>query len=208
MFGVFLFLTYYLQQTLGYSPLKTGLAFVPMTAALVITSAVTSTRVLPRTGPRPLFAAGMALAAVGLVLLAQLGVHASYATHVLPGLILAGAGIGFVFPPATNIATLGVNPADAGAASAMANTAPQVGGSIGTALLSTLAASATSSYLTGTHASANLVARAAVHGYTTAFWWSAGIFAAGALITALLVRGKIRDPAPATQPNAQPLGAV
>jgi hypothetical protein len=128
MFGVFLFLTYYLQQTLGYSPLKTGLAFVPMTAALVITSAVTSTRVLPRTGPRPLFAAGMALAAVGLVLLAQLGLHASYATQVLPGLILAGAGIGIVFPPATNIATLGVNAADAGAASAMANAAPQVGG--------------------------------------------------------------------------------
>jgi EmrB/QacA subfamily drug resistance transporter len=208
MFGVFLFLTYYLQQTLGYSPLKTGLAFVPMTAALVITSAVTSTRVLPRTGPRPLFAAGMALAAVGLAFLAQLGVHSSYATQILPGLILAGAGIGIVYPPATNIATLGVNAADAGAASAMANTAPQVGGSIGTALLSTLAASATSSYLTGTQASANLVAGAAVHGYTTAFWWSAGIFAAGALITGLLVRGKIPDPAPATQPNAQPLGAA
>ncbi|HWD84700.1 MAG TPA: MFS transporter [Solirubrobacteraceae bacterium] len=208
MFGVFLFLTYYLQRTLGYSPLKTGLAFVPMTAALVIMSAVTSTRVLPRTGPRPLFATGMALAAVGLVLLAQLGVHSSYATQILPGLILAGAGIGMVYPPATNIATLGVNAPDAGAASAMANTAPQVGGSIGTALLSTLAASATSSYLTGTQASANLVAHAAVHGYTTAFWWSAGIFAAGALVTGLLVRGKLREPAPGTQPNAQPLGAV
>jgi Major Facilitator Superfamily len=208
MFGVFLFLTYYLQQNLGYSPLKTGLAFLPLTGALVITSAVTSTRVLPRTGPRPLFAAGMALAAVGLALLAQLGMNSSYATQVLPGLILVGAGLGLVFPPATNIATLGVNAADAGAASAMANTAPQVGGSIGTALLSTLAASATSSYLTGTHASANLVARAAVHGYTTAFWWSAGIFAAGALTTGLLVRGKTPDPAPGTQPNVQPLGAV
>ncbi|MEA2213269.1 MAG: hypothetical protein QOF83_3217 [Solirubrobacteraceae bacterium] len=208
MFGVFLFLTYYLQQTLGYSPLKTGVAFVPMTAALVITSAVTSTRVLPRTGPRPLFTAGMALAAVGLVLLAQLGVHSSYATQVLPGLILAGAGIGMVYPPATNIATLGVDAADAGAASAMANTAPQVGGSIGTALLSTLAASATSSYVAGTQASANLGARAAVHGYTTAFWWSAGIFAAGALITGLLVRGRLRGLAPGTQPNAEPLGAV
>ena len=106
MFGVFLFLTYYLQQTLGYSPLKTGLAFLPLTGALVITSGVASTRVLPRTGPRPLFAAGMALAAVGLALLAQLGVHASYATQVLPGLILVGAGLGLVFPPATNIATL------------------------------------------------------------------------------------------------------
>ncbi|HWE10752.1 MAG TPA: MFS transporter [Solirubrobacteraceae bacterium] len=208
MFGVFLFLTFYLQQTLGYSPLKTGLAFLPLTAALVITSAVTSTRVLPRTGPRPLFAAGMALAAIGLALLAQLGVHVSYATQVLPGLILVGAGLGLVFPPATNIATLGVKAADSGAASALANTAPQIGGSIGTALLSTLAASATSSYLPGTRASANLVARAAVHGYTTAFWWSAAIFAAGALITGLLVRGKLRDPAPGAQPEAQPLGAA
>jgi MFS family permease len=208
MFGVFLFLTYYLQQTLGYSPLKTGLAFLPLTGALVITSGVASTRVLPRTGPRPLFAAGMALAALGLALLAQLGVHASYATQVLPGLTLVGAGLGLVFPPATNIATSGVNATDAGVASALVNTAPQIGGSIGTALLSTLAASATSSYLAGTHANANLVARAAVHGYTTAFWWSAGIFAAGALITGLLVRGKLREPAPRAQPQAQPLGAV
>jgi EmrB/QacA subfamily drug resistance transporter len=208
MFGVFLFLTYYLQQTLGYSPLKTGLAFLPLTGALVITAGVASTRVLPRTGPRPLFAVGMALAAVGLALLAQLGVHASYATQVLPGLILVGAGIGLVFPPATNIATEGVKAADAGVASALVNTTPQVGGSIGTALLSTLAASATSSYHAGTHASANLAARAAVHGYTTAFWWSAGIFAAGALITGLLVRGNLREPAPRAQPAAQRLGAV
>jgi EmrB/QacA subfamily drug resistance transporter len=207
MFGVFLFLTYYLQQNLGYSPLKTGFAFLPMTGALVITAGI-SARVLPRSGPRPLFAVGMALAAVGLVLLAQLGLHASYATEVLPGLILVGAGIGLVFPPATNIATSGVNAADAGVASALVNTAPQVGGSIGTALLSTFAASATSSYLAGTHATATVVARAAVHGYTTAFWWSAGIFAAGALITGLLVRGKLREPAPRAQPEAQPLGAV
>jgi EmrB/QacA subfamily drug resistance transporter len=207
MFGVFLFLTYYLQQNLGYSPLKTGFAFLPMTGALVITAGI-SARVLPRSGPRPLFVVGMALAAVGLVLLAQLGLHASYATEVLPGLILVGAGIGLVFPPATNIATSGVNAADAGVASALVNTAPQVGGSIGTALLSTFAASATSSYLAGTHATATVVARAAVHGYTTAFWWSAGIFAAGALTTGLLVRGKLRQPAARAQPEAQPLGAV
>jgi EmrB/QacA subfamily drug resistance transporter len=208
MFGVFLFLTYYLQQTLGYTPLKTGLAFLPLTGALVITSSLASTRVLPRTGPRPLFAVGMALAAIGLALLAQLGVNASYATQVLPGLTLVGAGLGLVFPPATNIATSRVNAADAGVASALVNTAPQIGGSIGTALLSTLAASATSSYLAGKPPTTNLLTHAAVHGYTTAFWWSAGIFAAGALTTGLLVRGKVRDPAPNTQTNAQPLGAI
>src|SRR5207248_4841241 len=103
---VFLFLTYYLQQTLGYSPIQTGVAFLPMTGALVITAGL-STRMMPRTGPRPIVAAGMVLAAIGLGLLAQLGVHASYATQVLPGLLIVGAGIGLVFPPATDMATLG-----------------------------------------------------------------------------------------------------
>src|ERR1700730_6089072 len=109
----------------------------------------------------------MALAAVGLALLAQLGVHSSYATQVLPGLILVGAGLGLVFPPATNIATSGVNAADAGVASALVNTAPQIGGSIGTALLSTLAATATSSYLGGNQPTDSLPQPAAGHRHTT-----------------------------------------
>ena len=206
MFGVFLFLTYYLQQTLGYSPLKTGVAFLPLTAALVITAGL-STRMMPRTGPRPVVAAGMVLSAVGLVLLAQLGVHASYATQVLPGLTIMGAGIGLVFPPATNLATFGVDAADAGVASALVNTTTQVGGSLGTALLSTLAATAAGSVVAGRQPSTALLAHAAVHGYTTAFWWAAGIFAVGALLTALLLRGNARPVNVAIEPEVQPAAA-
>jgi MFS family permease len=206
MFGVFLFLTYYLQLTLGYSPLKTGVAFLPLTAALVITAGL-STRVMPRVGARPIVAAGMVLTAAGLVLLAQLSVHATYATQVLPGLTVMGAGIGLVFPPATNLATFGVDAADAGVASALVNTTTQVGGSLGTALLSTLAATAASSFVVGKQPTANLLANAAVHGYTTAFWWAAGIFAVGALLTALLLRGNARPLQAGIEPEIQPAGA-
>jgi EmrB/QacA subfamily drug resistance transporter len=207
MFGVFLFLTYYLQQTLGYSPIQTGVAFLPMTGALVITAGL-STRMMPRTGPRPIVVAGMVLAAIGLVLLAQLGVHASYAAQVLPGLIIVGAGIGLVFPPATDMATLGVDATDAGVASALVNTTTQVGGSLGTALLSTLAATAASTYLAAQQPTTNLLTHAAVHGYTTAFWWAAGIFAVGALLTGLLLRGRTRQVATVASAEVQAMSAA
>jgi EmrB/QacA subfamily drug resistance transporter len=198
--GTFLFLTFYMQETLGYSPIESGLAFIPMAGGLVATAAITTSRVLPRTGPRPLVAPGMLISAVGLILLAQLGTDASYLTDLLPGELIAGAGLGLVLAPAMNIATLGVRAEDAGVASAMVNTMQQIGGSIGTALLSTLAASAASGYAAANQASTDVLVEAAVHGYTTAFWWAAGIFATGALISALLLRG----PAPQLEPGAEP----
>jgi EmrB/QacA subfamily drug resistance transporter len=198
--GVFLFLTFYMQETLGYTPIESGLAFIPMAGGLVVSAAITTSRVLPRTGPRPLVAPGMLISAVGLILFTQLGTDASYVIDLLPGEIIAGAGLGLVLAPAMNIATLGVKAEDAGVASAMVNTMQQIGGSIGTALLSTLAASAASGYAVANQASTNALAEAAVHGYTTAFWWAAGIFAAGALISALLLRG----PAPQLEQGAEP----
>ena len=144
--------------------------------------------------------AGMALAASGSVVLAQLGVHSSYAAHVLPALILLGLGLGLVMAPALNTATLGVRPADAGVASAMVNTMQQVGGSLGTALLSTLSASATAGYLAGEPPRAALVEQATVHGYTTAFWCSAAIFAAGAIVCAVVVRSGRPQSAAVTSP--------
>jgi EmrB/QacA subfamily drug resistance transporter len=201
MFGVFLFLTYYLQQTLGFSPIKTGLAFLPMIGMVMVTATTATTRLLPRTGPRPLLTVGMVLSAAGMVLLAQLGVDSTYAAHVLPGLLVSGAGLGLVMAPAMNTATLGVDAADAGVASATVNTMQQIGGSMGTALLSTLASSAAASYLTSKPPDASLAAQAAVHGYTTAFWWSAGIFAVGAIVCGLLLRGG----APRYEPSAEPL---
>lgn len=200
MFGVFLFLTYYLQQTLGYSPVETGLAFLPMIGALILTSTVTSTAVLPRVGPRPLVTAGMLLAAAGMVLLTQVGVDSTYAAHVLPGLIVMGLGLGLAMATAMGTATLGVRPGDAGVASATVNTMQQVGGSIGTALLSTVAASATSGYAAAHTTATDATAQATVHGYTTAFWWAAAIFAAGAIVCGLLIRPGVAEVDPAAEP--------
>ena len=200
MFGVFLFLTYYLQQTLGFSPILTGLAFLPMMATVMATATTTTSLVLPRTGPRPLVTTGMLLASGAMILLTQIGVDSSYATHVLPALLLMGVGLGLTMAPAMATATLGVGPGDAGVASAMVNTSQQVGGSVGTALLSTLAASATASFAAARHPSPDVLAQAAVHGYTTAFWWSATIFAAGAVISALLLRSGVPEIDPAAEP--------
>jgi EmrB/QacA subfamily drug resistance transporter len=187
MFGVFLFLTYYLQQTLAFSPLETGLAFLPLMAVLMPTAAIGQTRLVPRFGTRRLVTLGMVLGAVAMLILTRVTVDSSYATHVLPGLMVMGLGLGLVMAPAMSTATLGVDRRDAGVASAMVNTGQQIGGSIGTALLSTLASSAAHQYGAAHRPTADLVAQAAVHGYTTAFTWSAGIFAVGALASWLLL---------------------
>ena len=190
LFGVFLFLTYYMQQTLGFSPLTTGLAFMPMMAVIMPVGGIAQTRLLPRLGARPLIATGMLSSAVAMVMFTGVGVHSSYVADILPGLLVMGLGLGLVFAPAMSTATLGVDPADAGAASALVNTGQQIGGSIGTALLSTLAASAASGFAANRRPSADLAQAAAVHGYTTAFLWSAAIFAIGALAAwTLLSRG-------------------
>ncbi|HZD96719.1 MAG TPA: MFS transporter [Micromonosporaceae bacterium] len=197
MFGVFLFLTYYMQQTLGFSPVLTGLAFLPMIGVLATTASIATTVIVPRIGAKWPLALGMGLAAIAMAMLAQLGLTSTYAAHVLPALLVMGFGLGLVFAPAMNNATAGVAPDDAGVASATVNTMQQVGGSIGTALLSTLAASAATSYL-HSHAPSQLaVAQATMASYTTAFWWSAGIFLLGAILCgALLRRGRpVIDPA-------------
>jgi MFS family permease len=188
LFGLFLFLTFYLQNTKGLTALETGLAFLPLSFSIGPTVAIVSTRVLPRTGPRPLVPAGMAIAALGMVLLTRIGVDTAYASHVLPSLILIGIGFGLTLGPSFAIATLGVPERDSGVASAMVNTSQQVGGSIGTALLSTLAVSATTDFLTDRGPAPEVLRQAAVEGYTTAFWWAAGIFALGALVCGSLLR--------------------
>jgi EmrB/QacA subfamily drug resistance transporter len=194
MFGVFLFLTYYLQQTLRFSPIETGFAFLPMVGAVMITATTSTAKLLPRFGARPLIPTGMALSAAGMVLLTGIGIDSTYAADVLPGLLVMGLGIGLVMAPAMNTATSGVAASDAGVASAMVNTAQQVGGSTGTALLSSIAASAAKSF-------AGPLALAAVHSYTTAFWWTAAIFAASAIATGLL----LPSGAPAESPAGEPV---
>jgi EmrB/QacA subfamily drug resistance transporter len=206
MFGIFLFLTYYLQQTLGYSPVLSGVAFLPMIGTLVVAANLSNVVLLPRFGPKPLVVAGMLLAAGSLVWLTRIGLHSDYATAVLGPVMTAGLGIGFTIAPSMNTGTFGVPPQDAGAASATLNTGQQVGGSIGTSLLNTIFATAVAHYLTS-HLSpatlahgrpaASLGAMSLIHGYTTGFWVAAAIFGAGAVACGILFRfGPLRLPVP------------
>ena len=203
MFGILLFLTYYLQQTLGYSPLVTGFAFLPMSAGLIVMSNLATIVLMPRFGPRPLVAGGMLAASGGAVWLAQLGPHTGYATGVLGPLLLVGIGMGVVIASGINTGTFGVAPQDAGAAAATVTVGQMLGGSIGTSLLNTIFAGAVATYLAAHLAAARVIGgpaltgRALAHGYDTAFWWTAGIFAGGAVIAGVLFRsGPLDQPGP------------
>ncbi|HLN06326.1 MAG TPA: MFS transporter, partial [Acidimicrobiales bacterium] len=199
LFGTFLFLTYYLQGTLHYSALKTGFAFLPFSGG-IIAAATLASLLLPRYGPRAVMTGGLALSALGLAWFTQIGVHTGYLSHVLPAEIVVSFGMGLVFVPLNSTALIGVAPHDAGVASAMVNTTQQVGGSLGTALLNTVAASATLSYLVARGHSAMTLAAGLVHGYTTAFTVSAGLLVAAAFATVLFVRASGR-PAPVGAPT-------
>jgi predicted MFS family arabinose efflux permease len=192
VFGVFLFLTYYLQLVKGYSPVVSGLAFLPMIACILLSSNVSSIVTLPRFGPRVLITSGMVLGAGAMFWLAQITVTSSYETHVLPALLIMGLGFGMIFSPAINTATAGVARQDSGVASALVNTMQQVGGSIGTAALSTVALTSTATYLLTHHAGPLAPAVAAVHGYQVAFVVSAVLFLVGAVIAVTLLPGKRR----------------
>jgi EmrB/QacA subfamily drug resistance transporter len=192
VFGVFLFLTYYLQQVKGYSPVTSGLAFLPMIACILLASNTSSILLLPRVGPRNLITGGMVLGGASMGYLTTLTVTSSYATHIVPALVAMGLGFGMIFSPAINTATAGVARQDSGVASALVNTMQQVGGSIGTAALSTVALTATATYLTTHHAGRLAVATAAVHGYSVAFTVSAILFGVGAVVAALLVPSRQR----------------
>ncbi len=146
LFGTFLFLTYYLQGTLHYSALKSGFAFLPFSGGIILAATLAS-QLLPRVGPRALIATGLVLAAIGLAWFTQIGVGTGYVLHVLPAEIVVSFGLGLAFVPFSSTALIGVDPEDAGVASALVNATQQVGGSLGTALLNTVAASATASYL-------------------------------------------------------------
>ena len=194
MFSIFLFLTFYLEASLGYSPIKTGLAFLPMVAAVVASSTTSSLLVLPKLGPKIVVSAGFLVAAAGMALLNRLELDSSYAAHILPGLILLGLGIGGVMATAFQGATSGLHHEDTGVASALINTGQQIGGSISTALLTTVASSATTDYLTSHKASALAAAQAGVEGYTATLAWGAGFFVVGAVIAAFLIPSRALEP--------------
>ncbi|TXS36375.1 MFS transporter [Streptomyces sp. OR43] len=192
MFGLFLFLTYYLQVVKGYSPIKTGFAFMPMIVGMITGSTQIGARLMTRVPARLLMAPGFLLAGVGMLLLTQLEIDSSYAAVILPGQLLLGLGMGTAFMPAMSLATHGIEPRDAGVASAMVNTSQQVGGAIGTALLNTIAASAATAYATS-HAALGatdpeqLKLQSMVHGFTGAIWWAVGILVVAAAIAGTFI---------------------
>jgi len=196
MLGTFLFLTYFMQGTLHYSVVKTGFAFVPFSAGIII-GATLSSRLLPRVGPRALMITGLSAAALGLLLFTQVHVHSTYWTALLPAELIVSLGMGTTFVPMSSTALVGVEPRDAGVASALVNTTQQVGSSLGTALLNTVATSATVAFIVANRHVADVRQVAAVHGYATGFTVSAVLVAAAAVTAAVLVRARRQDVAPA-----------
>jgi EmrB/QacA subfamily drug resistance transporter len=199
MFAVFLFLTYYLQAILHYSAVKSGLAFLPMTGSIIVVASLGSAVLVTKVSSRILVPVGMLLSAFGLYLLTHISLGGNYTTVVLPATIIMGVGLGLVFAPGFNLATLGVEARDSGVASAAVNVMQQVGGSVGTSLFNTIAGSVVATYL-ASHldgakpGSAKYLAAEAgsqLHSYTVAFWIAASVFLAGAVISALVLRSGI-----------------
>ncbi|MGK5674608.1 MFS transporter [Micromonospora sp. URMC 106] len=190
MFGAFLFMTYYLQAVKGYSPIRTGVAFLPMTVAVLVSAGGLATRLLPKVPPRMLIVPGMLLVASGMLWLRTMETDTAYVEGVLVSGLLLGFGAGLIMPVAFNYATHGIDRRDAGVASASVNTAQQISSSIGTALLNTIATSATADHL-ASHASQGrspaLAKEAMLEGFATAGTWAAWILLGGALIVAVLM---------------------
>lgn len=184
LFGMFLFLVYYMQGTLGYSAVKSGLAFLPFSVGVVVGAGAASS-LLPRFGPRPLMVGGTALSAVGMFLFMQISVDGSFLTTVLPAQVVMSIGMGLAFVSLSSTALVGVEDHDAGVASALVNTMQQVGGSLGTALLNTIAASATVGYIASNGPGS--VAVGTVHGYTVAFAWGLGALVLATVLALVLV---------------------
>lgn len=187
LFAMFVFLSYYMQGVLHYSALKAGVAFLPFAAGVIIAASASSTLV-PRIGPRLPMTSGLLVGAIGLAWLTQIGVHTSFWAYVFGPQILMSMGLGLAFPAMSSTALIRVQTRDSGVASAMVNTTQQIGGSLGTALLNTVAATATASYVQS-HGRAFLPA-GLVHGYSVAFALGAGMLALAGLVSAVLVNGR------------------
>jgi MFS family permease len=194
MFGLLLLLSYYLQTVKGFTPVLSGLAFLPMVTGMLIGASQISGRLMPYVAPRWLMGPGFLIGAVGILLLTQLEVGSSYLLLVLPAQALFGLGLGMAFSPALSVATTrSIKEHDTGVASAMINATQQIGGAIGAALLSTIATSATAAWL-GTHSnSINAVPESTVHGYATAMWLAAGSLMLAAIIVLIFANADAED---------------
>jgi EmrB/QacA subfamily drug resistance transporter len=193
LFAMFLFLTYYFQINLGYSPLKSGFAFLPFSGGIIVTAGVVA-QILPRVGPKPLIVSGMVMSVVGMLMLTRITADTAYWSHVLPAEILMSIGLAGVFIPASSTALIGVGHHDAGVASAVLNTAQQIGGSLGTALLNTLFAGAVTAYmadhLTNPAHANRIVPSALIHGYHVSFFWGAVLLFGALLVGVYVINAK------------------
>jgi EmrB/QacA subfamily drug resistance transporter len=193
MFAIFFFATLYVQQILHLSPVQAGLGFLPLTAAIIIASGIAQQAIGPRISVIPVAVVGMAMAALGLILLSRVSADGSYLSDVLPGILVMGLGLGFTFVPLTLIATTNVAVDDAGLASGLFNTSQQVGGALGLAILSTIAANRTADRLAagrGSAATPHEHAQALVSGFHVGFLAGAGLMALGVVLVAVLVRAR------------------
>lgn len=187
-FTQFLFLTYYMQVVLGFSPLLTGVAFLPLVACLILGSTQLGTRLTGRLPARWLMGAGYLVGAAGMFWLTRLTVDNAYWPVVFPASVVMGLGLGTAFMCSMVLATAGVEPQDTGVASAMVNTSQQIGGAVGTALMSTIAAAATTAWAASNQAGESATDQAAVHGYVSAFSWAAGAMVLAAVTSFVLIR--------------------
>ena len=182
LFSMFLFLGLYLQVILGYSPLRSGFAFLPFTAGIIVFAGIAST-LLPKVGPKPLMVPGLIAAGIGLLMLTRITPDTSSLTHVVPSLLIMSSGMALVFIPLTSTSLHAVSHHDTGVASAMLNTSQQIGGSLGTALLNTVAATASATFATAHTELGKMVQPFAMtHGFTVAFKVSAGLLFVGAIV--------------------------
>ena len=188
MFGMFFFASLYVQNVLGYSPLKAGLAFLPVSMGIIVGAGI-SQGILGRVGVRNVSVIGLALATAGLLILTRLPVHGHYVSDLLSGLLPLSIGMGLVFVPITLLGTSGVSNDDSGLASGLFNSAQQVGGSLGLAILATLSVDHTTGLLHhGAAASAVTRVAATVSGYHVAFLAAAVMMGAGAVLMVLFLR--------------------
>jgi EmrB/QacA subfamily drug resistance transporter len=195
LFSMFLILTLYMQQVLGYSAMKTGVAYLAVAGTSIIWANVAA-MLVNRVGVRPLIAGGMAILTVGLILFSQVSVDGSYAANLLPGFLIIALGMALCFVPISIAALAGVSQAEAGIASGLINTSQQIGGAVGIALLSTIAISRTENEV----AAGTAVPQALTSGFQLAFWVGAGIALAGVVAALALIRQEEIAVAPEAQP--------
>jgi EmrB/QacA subfamily drug resistance transporter len=199
LFSMFFFVTLYMQNVLGYSPLKAGLSYLPLAVSIIVAAGVAS-QLTTRLGVRPVLFGGLMLVAGGLVWFSQVSVGGSYVTDILFPSLLAGWGLGLAFVPQTIGSQAGVKPDEAGLASGLINTSQQIGGAVGLAALSTVATSQTNNALAAAHGAASAMPQALVDGFQSAFMVGAGIAIAGALLTLVLIRDDEVEMEPAGEP--------